>query len=259
MKKILLIAAICVTFAGCSKKAEQKVPETAQTQTVATTIIKPAENEDIVVTGNNIQVNSEDSYNNTNYVEQNEIYELNYTLDFSSDGFNTKVYKKPDDSEEIYTLQAGDVVNISNVVYVPSSEKTFIQISMDSGIEGYIKISGNPFKKGNFLPIDTLEVDGANISILKLEASFFVSYGEKIRVLPLENAEALHETTKTESNELGMCPSTAITKDYKWVKIQYGDYCGWVNAECLDVGRGGPVINYPEAYIYFDLIGSNLI
>ena len=50
-----------------------------------------------------------------------------------------------------------------------------------------------------------------------------------------------------------------IISDYKWVKIQLGDFIGWVPADALSVDRGGPTLYTPEEIIFWELIGSNLI
>ena len=53
--------------------------------------------------------------------------------------------------------------------------------------------------------------------------------------------------------------SSAITSDYKWVKILFNGFSGWVPADALSVDRGGPVIETPESIVRFELIDGNLI
>lgn len=184
-------------------------------------------------------------------------HDIDYALDFKYDGFNTKVYITPSTDEEIYTIQKKDVFHVSNIINVIANNKIFVKGKTDNGIEGFIELRRNPYKNGDFEPIETLVVDGIEIQTLKLDSSFNVSDGINIKELPSETSKNLHEITHKEGSEY--YKSTEITSDYKWVKIQLGDFIGWAPASALSRDIGGPTIYTPETTIYWELIGSNEI
>lgn len=219
--------------------------------------ISELENENNVLTEElkNIKVNQI----NLNDEKIFENHEINYNLKFDNDGYNIKIYDNPYKDNEIYTLQKGDEIFISNIVRVKETDKVFIKAKLitDEKIEGYIYLGRNPYKDENFEPIENLNFDGNEIQTLKLNSSFLVSEGTNIKEFPSENSKDLHEITHKEGGDYYQ--SSAITSDYKWVKIQLGDYIGWVPAENLSVDRGGPTINTPEEIIYWNLIVSNEI
>jgi len=188
--------------------------------------------------------------------EKFENHKLSYSLTFEYGGFDTKVYKSPKKGKEIYTIQKADKVNISNLIYVKDSRQCYIKVSVNN-IEGFIEIRGNPYKNGNFEVIDSITVDNDKISLLKMEGKFVIGEGTVIKDAPSKDAKALHTITHAEGRE--NYSSNAITSDYEWVKVSVGEIRGWVPADSLSVDRGGPTLNTPEEYIYFDLIGSNLI
>lgn len=199
---------------------------------------------------NQINLNDETIYEN---------HEINYSLKFEYNGYNIKIYDAPNKDNEIYAIKKGDEILISNIVRVKENEKVFIkaQLQTNEEIEGFIYLGRNPYKNGEFEPIETIIVNEKEIQTLKLSSSFHVSEGIKIKELPYENSKNLHEITHKEGAEY--YKTSEITSDYKWVKIQLGDFIGWVPANALSVDRGGPTIYTPEETIYWELISSNEI
>ena len=188
-----------------------------------------------------------------------ENHTISYSLKFEYGGFNTKIYPEPKQENEIYTIQKGDEILISNIVIVKENEKVFLKVQLQTNekTEGFIHLGRNPYKNGDFTPAETLTVEGKKIQTLKLTSSFLVSEGTKLKELPSETSKSLHEITHKEGAEY--YKSSQITSDYKWVKIQLGDLTGWVPASALSRDIGGPTIYTPEATIYSELISSNLI
>ena len=193
-----------------------------------------------------------------NNTELYDNHKINYTLQFTNSGYNTKVFEQPNDSEKaIYTIQQGDVVEVYNIITVRRKNKTFIKIRTSSGIEGFIKLSENPYKDGAFTVKETIQIDGKNINILKLEENFWIYQDVTIKALPSENAANLHTITYEES--IDRQKVYAITSDYKWVNIVVGEYNGWIPLDDIYVNMGGFTVYTPENRIYWDLIGSNEI
>lgn len=195
--------------------------------------------------------------NSANEVFPPDVYEHHQTLLFDPSGYETKVLTDPLSNETVYIVQKGDKIVVSNVLEYRSLKKTFIKVTTPSGQVGYIQIGWNPYQNGAYSFQESIIVDGMEIKILNISENFDVSDGFFIKSLPSEKSENLHEITHSEGGRSYQV--TAITSDYKWVKITLGQYVGWVPANALSVGRGGPTINTPEAVISFDLIYSNQI
>lgn len=181
-------------------------------------------------------------------------YVHNQTLDFKFSGFDTKVYKEPLREEVIYTVQTGDKIQISAILLFESVNQYYVEVKTPSNTTGYIKISSNPFKDGRFLPINTMKIGDNTVNILKMQDSYQIDKGAHLFSLPTENSEIIHTITYEEA--LDYFFSSAITEDYKWVKIKVHDFEGWVKTQSLGKGRGGPLIWKPETLIEWVLIDS---
>ncbi len=236
MNKCIGIVLFCISFMSCNRLKENRVVE------VNETITDIPKTEDSVLSTDESKCVS---------------YEHIQTLDFAYGGFNIKVLKTPFTNEVIYTVQKSDIINVSKVIELIETSKTFIEVTLPSNSKGYIAISSNPYHDGEYSYLETLSVDGVNIKILKISQSFGISDGIYMKSLPSATSENIHEITHAEG--ANYYKAMAITSDYKWVKIQLDDNIGWIPAEYLGVDRGGPTINTPESVIEFDLIGANLI
>lgn len=208
----------------------------------------------------NEELNTQLNKNNIDYIfdkEKYETYDLQYSLDFKDGGLNTKVYETPSTEKEIYVVQTNDIVDVYHIVFVKGTEQTFIYGKIKDNMLGFIKIGKNPYSSGKFSLIETIDVEQKQVSVLKLESTFLISEETIIKEFPSNNAKDLHKISHKEGGEY--FKSIAITSDYKWVKMIVGEIEGWVPADSLSRDIGGPTIDTPEKYIYWDLIGSNLI
>ena len=185
------------------------------------------------------------------------VHDVTVFLDYEEeDGWNIKVYDSPELEKEIYTIKKGDDVKFSRYVTMVESGKTSVEAETSSGIYGFIAIA-NPYRDGQFEHLETLSVDGKDVEVLKLEGTYELTDGVNIKSLPSENSEDLHEITHEEGR--GTYKSSAITADYKWVKITLGEWTGWVPRNTLSVGRGGPTIYTPPIMSEWELKNCNLI
>ncbi len=285
MKKqsVFLFCGLCLVFWGCNSKESSSVQENselknqinllseenselknqnnlfkkennqlkAELNDLKDTISKlEKENDDLTERLNDTAVNLEDK-------SKYEVHDLAYSLVFSYDGYDTKVYKTPNVGKSIYTIQKGDTADVSKFIHVKQQNKNFVKVKIGNNLEGYIQINGNPYQNGNFEVAEILSVDEIKTTILKMEQSFTICEGTNIKELPSENSKNVHEITHSEGDT--HYKSLFITSDYKWVKMQVGEFTGWVPSKALGVGRGGPVLNTPEQFIQFDLIDGNEI
>ena len=194
---------------------------------------------------------------NLNDTSLYENHKIDYILDFEYGGNNSKVFLFPESEKEIYNIEVKDTFKISNVIRVKNSNKTFIKGSTQHGITGFMEISKNPYENGNFEIIGSLEVEGKKINLLQINNTVFDVYANtKMRSMPSNNSEIVHEVTMEESMKIIIMEKTSITADYKWIKISLGEYTGWVTRDRLSAGRGGPILDIPEVFIEWDIIGG---
>ena len=266
-KSFLYIIIISVLFFGCnSKENEQKVIELETTNLLLIdenltlkNQISDLENKIFELEKSLESINSELSkylVNDVYYEKLYETHDLQYTLDFKDGGFNTKVYKTPNLNEEIYVIQKNDIAEVSHIVHVKETGKTTIKVKVNNKIDGFIKIE-NPYHNGKFSFVEKIDVNGEEVTTLKLESTFLINEGTCVKELPSNNSKNLHEISHKEGGIY--YESFEITSDYQWVKMVVGEITGWVPASTLSRDIGGPTIYTPEKSIYWDLIGSNLI
>ena len=267
-KSFLYIIIISVLFFGCnSKENEQKVIELETTNLLLIdenltlkNQISDLENKIFELEKSLESTNSELSkylVNDVYYEKLYETHDLQYTLDFKDGGFDTKVYKTPKLEEEIYVIQKNDIVDVSNIVHDKETKQTTIKVMINNKIVGFIKINRNPYHNGNFSFVEKIDVNGEEVTTLKLESTFLINEGTCVKELPSNNSKNLHEISHKEGGIYYQ--SFEITSDYQWVKMVVGKIIGWVPASTLSRDIGGPTIYTPEKSIYWDLIGSNLI
>lgn len=185
------------------------------------------------------------------------VHDLVMSLPFDYDGYNTKVYPFLKEENSNYTIQKGDLVESEKFIHVIEDDTNFISVKVNNEITGFIGIRSNPYQNGNFEFAETILVNGIETTVLKLESLFNVGEGTMIRELPSGDAKNLHEVTHKEGGSYHEV--FQITADYEWVKTRVGDVTGWIPAGCLSVDRGGPVLNYPEERVIFELILSHEI
>lgn len=183
---------------------------------------------------------------------QLKVYQHNQILNFDSSGYDTIVFREPLNSEVIYTVQKGDKIEVDEVVENRIEKKTYIKARTPSGLVGYIEIGKNPYSNGNYSYQSVIDVDGTEAKILNISENFRVRGGIFLKSIPSEISGNIHKVTPEEGEKY--FAATAITGDYKWVKIELGEYEGWVSEKDLIKDKGGPLIDYPEAVISFYLI-----
>ena len=270
---IIVLLAALISVIGCDSKKEdelnQKIAELTELNSnfkneisELKNQIEELENQNTELTNelNNLKASVVEQKNAVSYANNDiENHDISYSLKIEYDGLDIKIFPEPDFGNEIYTIQKDDEIQITNIIRVIENDSVFVKAKLvsDPSIEGYIYLKRNPYINGNFEPLGILVVDGKEIQTLKLSSIFHVSDGINIKELPSENSKDLHEITHKEGFEYYQ--SSEITSDYKWVKIQLGDFIGWVPADALSVDRGGPTLYTPEEIIFWELIGSNLI
>lgn len=280
VKILLLICSLSMLFFGCNSKeicelknknsllTNENADLKNQIQELSKSITElETENSDLKVqlkeikSKNNSARDSSGKITSLNkLLEDNskyKVHDLLYTLNFEYGGYDTKVYPLPKTENAIYTIQKDDIVDVFKIVHIFEDNENFIAVRVNNDLYGFIKINGNPYYNGNFEIADTIMVDGSETTILKMEKSFTVDEGTFIKELPSETSANLHEITHEEGKNY--YKTFYITSDYKWSMVQVGDFTGWVPSDCLSVDRGGPTLNTPEEFIYFDLIGGNEI
>ena len=275
MKKVLCVMSVVfiITLMGCTNKADledlknQNAELAKNNETLLSKIEKiSAENEDLFANNSALLIKIDElekkletleEENSIRELRKDEVcYEHKQTLNFNISGYDTKIYKEPFSNDVIYIIQKGDTIEVLNILTYQSANKNYITVKTPIGEIGYIKIGGNPYADGKFSCIETIFVDGETVRILKMEDSFHVSDGVDIRTLPTVNSESIHVVTHKEGFDYYR--SSAITEDYKWVKIKVNEYEGWVRSNTLSKDSGGPTIWTPKEHIEWVLIDANM-
>lgn len=190
-----------------------------------------------------------------------ETHKIDYDLKFEYNGYDTKILENPDENRNVvYTIQKNDEIKVSQFVTLKETGETFIEAGLlpDLDVVGFIKVSRNPYKEGNFEYKETIKVDGKDVKVLNFNADYEIFNNSKLRRLPSESSEVVYQINH-ESHRQIYYPLDEITSDYGWVRATVDGKTGWVEKECLTIERGGPIIYTPEDVIYFDLIGGHEI
>jgi len=85
--------------------------------------------------------------------------------------------------------------------------------------------------------------------------SFEVYANTKIRYMPSNNSEIVHEVTNEEALKAIIMEKTSITADYEWIKISFNKFEGWIPRDSLSQNMGGLGLDTPEDFIEWDIIG----
>lgn len=275
VKLFLMVSCVCMLMIGCSKadvsevksKNDLLVEENSKLNIKIQDYEKliselNAENsnlkkaiEELSEENKEVEVKLETEVENDTGIE---VHNLLYVMRFSSSGYDTKVYSTPNFENSIYTIQAGDIVLVTKFIRLVEEDKCSIAVVINNELEGYINIKSNLYKDGNFEVVDSLLVDEKETKILKMETIYEVFNGAVLRELPSEKSKLVYEV-KDLSSGADYFDFTQITADYKWAKMKAGETSGWIKTDCLSAGRGGPIIQSPEARIQFILIDSNEI
>ena len=179
------------------------------------------------------------------------VYNLNVVLDFTDSFAFPVVYKTPFSGDCIYTVKNGDKVEITNLIIYETVKMNYLKAVLPDGSTGYIRYDKNPYKDGEFSKIETLIVDGKEVSVLKLKEHFYINCAY-VKALPSESSENVYEVPRKEDS----AEASAITADYNWVKLTVNGHEGWVQTDNLDPGRGGPIVQTPEMRVIMDFTGT---
>jgi len=190
--------------------------------------------------------------------EDYEIYDHSQVLEIQYEGLGIKLFDEPGSSKLVYEVKKGDKVTISKLWYSEEKKCSYLEAEVSNGKKGFITLGRkNPYKNGEFKYNGSITVYGKQTGILQMNQNFTVQEDTEIKEKPYSSANTVHTLSHKEAGE--NYKSTAITSDYKWVKLQFNGFFGWVPAEALSVERGGPVIETPETVVRFELIEGNLI
>ncbi|MBO4438130.1 MAG: hypothetical protein J5798_02165 [Spirochaetaceae bacterium] len=295
MKKCIILSAICmlIILAGCTKDNGNVAEELQNQIEELQNQIEELQNKIEELQNKNAELvkeNEELALNNRNLTAKIETYEkqiqelsehnaeLEENLELYSTDIETRakiivhkldtvlnfedvtsdlpeIYKFPLSDEVIYTVQTNDKINVKS--FIEYGTKNYIKVILPNNSTGYIKCKYNPYANGNFTPIENLTVDNKQVTILKMDDSFcdFGYPNLNLKALPSETSENVCELGSVSDS----VKSIAITADYKWVKIQFNEYEGWIPAGKLGRGKGGPIIEDPETSVQWEFVTRHLI
>lgn len=183
-----------------------------------------------------------------------EIYPHQQELCFPDFGEKPSVYKDMNSSEILYVIQDNDVLNVDAVIYNSQSMCTFVRVKIPSGETGYMQLSSNPYKNGNFSPAGIEKDSSFQNKVLKFED--YLKFGDYSDGMPVKlHPFAISETVcildgyKTYKYKVDL-----ITEDFKWVRIKSDTLNGWIETKRINRDIGGPVLYTPEVCIQEEFI-----
>ncbi|MCR5400753.1 MAG: hypothetical protein K6E78_04080 [Treponema sp.] len=186
-----------------------------------------------------------------------ETYKHNQSVSVSNQ--KIKVYTDPfttDMGKVSYITKKVDVLKIESVLFSNKIQKSSLKINLDSGLSGYIPLSSNPYKGGNFSFKEKINVNGKILTILNLVRNYtiegFSDSPRDVLKLPYDSSECLYSI----SNDKRVS-TTCITSDYKWIYITTDSGSGWIKTDYIHRGIGGPVLWTPEECINEELVWAH--
>lgn len=203
--------------------------------------------------GNDIKISKEDKerIGQIDEIEHNQILSISVQkIEVHSRPFSFK------QDNVIYISKPGDEIKIKNVLYSKKFGTSCLYVTFPDNKKGFIPMKSNPYKDGNFSFKDEIEVNGIFVKILNLKRTYtfesFTNDPAKLQIQPSFDSEVLSEIF----NDVRL-DATAITSDYKWLYVTYGNHQGWINTKYLCDGIGGPVLYTPEETICEELLWAD--
>lgn len=185
-----------------------------------------------------------------------EVYVHNQMLDISKQSI--KIYSRPFSKKEeniIYITQNGDKISVTKILYSKSYNRTCIEVNLPSNQIGFIPLSENPYKDGQFSFREEINVNGKTVIVLNLNRQYtFESFTNDVAIIQTQPDYESDVIAKI-SNDIRL-ECQAITADYNWLCVTYENQEGWINTKYLCRGIGGPVLYTPEELICEELLWS---
>lgn len=167
-----------------------------------------------------------------------------------------KIYTEPfttGSEKNSYITKKGDILQIEKVLFSNERQKTSLEVELDSGLKGYIPLSKNPYKNGDFSFKEKINVDGIIVTVLNLVKNYTIegsdSLPKNVLKLPSESSDCLYSISEDKT-----VSSTCITADYRWIYITTDSGSGWIKTDYIHRGIGGPVLWTPEECIREELV-----
>lgn len=248
---LFLLPILLLLFNSCfSKSNDHANPQ--KTMTEREKSLEAAKRLDALIARDNEEID----FDTLNKMGDIEIYVHNQMLDINEQAI--KIYSKPfskNEGNKIYTTQNGDKISVTNILYSKSYNRTSIEVNLPSNQIGFIPLSENPYKDGQFSFRKEINVNGKTVKVLNLNRQYtFESFTNDVATIQTQPDYASDVIAKI-SNDIRL-ECQAITADYNWLCVTYENQEGWINTKYLCRGIGGPVLNTPEEMICEELLWS---
>ena len=252
MKKLFFISfLLIILFNSCYSKSNKKAVK-LNLVTAKEKSLEAAKRLDALIASDNKEIDSE----TLNKKGDIEVYVHNQMLDINEQAI--KIYSKPFSKKEeniIYITQNGDKISVTKILYSKSYKRTCIEVNLPSNQTGFIPLSENPYKDGQFSFREEINVNGKTVKVLNLNRQYtFESFTNDVAIIHTQPDYESDVIAKI-SNDIRL-ECQAITADYNWLCVTYENQEGWINTKYLCRGIGGPVLNTPEEMICEELLWS---
>lgn len=247
-KKVFIFISIFFIFNSCFSKTNEKTTRSMRL-TERENSLEAAKRLDALIARDNEEID----FDTLNKMGDIEIYVHNQMLEINEQAI--KIYSKPfskNEGNKIYTTQNGDKISVTNILYSKSYNRTSIEVNLPSNQTGFIPLSENPYKDGQFSFREEINVNGKTVKVLNLNRPYnFESFTNDVAIIQTQPDYASDVIARI-SNDIRL-ECQAITADYNWLCVTYENREGWINTKYLCRGIGGPVLNTPEEMICEDL------
>ena len=251
-KKYFILFSLFFIFSSCYSRSNEYTAR-SKFLTERAKSLEAAKRLDALIASDNKEIDFE----TLNKKGDIEVYVHNQMLDISEQAI--KIYSRPfskNEGNKIYTTQNGDKISVTKILYSKSYKRTCIEVNLPSNQTGFIPLSENPYKDGQFSFREEINVNGKTVKVLNLNRQYsFESFTNDVAIIHTQPDYASDVIAKINSDIRLECQ--AITADYNWLCVTYENQEGWINTKYLCRGIGGPVLNTPEEMICEELLWAD--
>lgn len=250
---LFLLPILLLLFNSCFSKTNEKTTR-SMPLTEREKSLEAAKRLDALIARDNEEID----FDTLNKMGDIEIYVHNQILKLNDDKQKINIHLKPFSftSDDIFfTAKIGDEVKVTHVLYSQKKYASCLFVTIPSGKTGFVPLSENPYKDGQFSFREEIIVNGNAVKVLKLNRQYtFESFTNDVATIQTQPDYASDVIARI-SNDIRL-ECQAITADYNWLCVTYENREGWINTKYLCRGIGGPVLNTPEEMICEELLWS---
>ncbi|MBQ3642378.1 hypothetical protein II906_10720 [bacterium] len=179
-KKYFILFSLFFIFSSCYSRSNEYTAR-SKFLTERAKSLEAAKRLDALIASDNEEIDFE----TLNKKGDIEVYVHNQMLDISEQAI--KIYSRPfskNEGNKIYTTQNGDKISVTKILYSKSYKRTCIEVNLPSNQTGFIPLSENPYKDGQFSFREEINVNGKTVKVLNLNRQYtFESFTNDVAII----------------------------------------------------------------------------